>query len=64
MKLNEVYFFSRIDITHFLHKPYHQINFKSHLNSILLRKEEKILSDLHMSRAILFHLLDCVHFYN
>ena len=36
-------------------KPYQEINFESHLSSVLLCKQKKILSDLHMSRAILFH---------
>ena len=35
MKLNEVYFFSGAVITHFLDKFYQEINFKSHLNTLL-----------------------------
>ena len=38
IKLNEVYFSSEIVITHFLDKPCQEINFKSHLNSVLLCK--------------------------
>ena len=37
-KLNEVHFFSGTVFTHFLDKLYHKINFKSHLNSVLLCK--------------------------
>ena len=33
MKLNEIDFSSVAVITHFLDKPYQEINFKSHLNS-------------------------------
>ena len=35
MKLNELHFFSGTVITHFLNKPYQEINFKSHLSSVL-----------------------------
>ena len=35
MKLNEEYFSLGTVITHFLDKPYQEINFKSHLNSVL-----------------------------
>ena len=35
MKLNEVHFSSGAIITHFLDKRYQEINFKSHLNSVL-----------------------------
>ena len=35
MKLNEVYFSSGTVLTHFLDKPYQEINFKSHLNNVL-----------------------------
>ena len=38
MKLNEVRFSSRTVIIHYLDKPYQEINFKSHLNSVLLWK--------------------------
>ena len=62
MKLNEVHFSLGTVITPFLDKPYQEINFKSHLNSVLLCKLGKILSDLYMSRVILFHFLECVHF--
>ena len=55
MKLNEVYFSSRTVITRFLDKPYQEINFKSHLSSVLPCKWLKILSDLHMPHVILFH---------
>ena len=36
MKLNEGHFSLRTVIIHFLDKPYQEINFKSHLNSVLL----------------------------
>ena len=55
LKLNKVHFSSRTVITHFLDKPCQEINFESHLNGILPCKQGKILSDLHMSRVILFH---------
>ena len=35
MKLNEVHFSMGTVITHFLDKLYQEINFKSHLNSVL-----------------------------
>ena len=54
MKLNELHFFSGTVITHFLNKPYQEINFKSHLSSVLTWKEWEILSDLHMNRVIVF----------
>ena len=38
MKLNEGHFSSRTVIIHILNKPYQEINFKSHLNSVLLCK--------------------------
>ena len=62
MKPDEVHFSSRTVITPFLDKPYQEINFKSHLNSVLPCKQGKLLSDLPMSSVI--WLLDCVHFYN
>ena len=52
MKLNEVHFSSGTVITPFLDKPYQEINFKSHLNSVLPCKEGKLLSDLPMSSVI------------
>ena len=55
MKLNEVHFFLETVITHYLHNLYQEIIFKGHLNSALLCKEGKILSDLHMPRVIAFH---------
>ena len=55
MKFNEVHFFLGTVITHFLDKPYQEIDFKSYLNSILPYKLGKILSDLHMSWMIFFH---------
>ena len=55
MKLNEVHFSSITVVTQFLDKRYQEINFKSHLDSVLLCKQGKILSDLHMSHVILFH---------
>ena len=55
MKINEVHFSPGLVITHFFDKPYQQINFKSQLNSVLPCKWVKILSDLHMSRVVLFH---------
>ena len=56
MKFNEVHFFLGTVITHFLDKPYQEIDFKSYLNSILPYKLGKILSDLHMSWMIFFSL--------
>ena len=44
-------------INHFWDKPYQEINFKSHLNTVLLFKLGKVLSDLHMSDYISFYLL-------
>ena len=38
MKLNEVHFSSGTVITHFLDKPYQEIDLKNHLNSVLLCK--------------------------
>ena len=35
MKLNDVNFSSGAGITHILDKPYQEIDFKSHLNSVL-----------------------------
>ena len=58
MKLNEWHFYSGTVIIHFLDKPYQEINFKTHLNSVLLVcycKYGKMLSDLHISYVILFH---------
>ena len=59
MKLNEERFSSGTVIIHFLDKLYQEINFKSHLNSVLLCKYGKILSDLHMWFYITF--LVCAH---
>ena len=56
MKVNEVHFSLGTVITHFLDKPDQEINFKSHLNSVLLCEYEKILSDSDISCVILFHL--------
>ena len=36
MKLKEVHFSSETVITQFLDKPYQEIHFKGHLNSVLL----------------------------
>ena len=63
MKLNEEHFSSRTVVLHFLDKPYQEIDFKSHLNSALLCKYGKMLSDLHISRVILFHFTFCAHFW-
>ena len=41
MKLNKGHFSSETVITHFLDKPYQEINFKSHLNSVLLCNKKK-----------------------
>ena len=41
MKLNKAHFSSETVIVHFLDKPYHKINFKSHLNSALFVNKEK-----------------------
>ena len=38
MKLNEGHFWSETVINHFLDKHYQEINFKSHLNSVILCK--------------------------
>ena len=54
-KINKRNFSSGTVIIHFLDKPYQEINFKSYLNSVLLCKQEKILSDLHMSTVIQFN---------
>ena len=62
MKLNEGLFSSGTIVLHFLDKPYQKIDFESHLNSALLCKYGKMLSDLHISRVILFHFTFCVHF--
>ena len=43
MKLNEVRFSLGTVITDFLDKPYQEINFKSHLNSVLPCKKGKTL---------------------
>ena len=53
MNLNEEHFSSETVIISFLDKPYHEINFKSHLDRALLCKYGNILSDLH----ILFHFI-------
>ena len=42
-------------IIHFWDKFYQDINFKSHLNSVLVRKKGKLLSDLNMFHLVLFH---------
>ena len=55
MKLNEVNFSSGTVITHFLDKSYQEINFKSHLKSVLPWKKGKILSGLPMYCVILFY---------
>ena len=55
MKLNQVYFSSGTIITHLSDKPYQEINFKCHLDSVVSGKQRKILSDFHMSPVILFH---------
>ena len=49
-------------IIHFWEKTHQEINFKSHVNSALLCKQGKILSDLHMSSSIYFTLLIFAHF--
>ena len=41
MKLNEVHFSSITVVTQFLDKRYQEINFKSHLDSVLLCKQGK-----------------------
>ena len=49
----------------FLDKPYQEINFKSHLNSVVFCKQGKILSYFHMYHVILFlFTFVCKHFYN
>ena len=48
----------------FLSKPYQEINFKSHLNSVPQAKIGKVLSELHISCLIHFTLLVCAQFYN
>ena len=55
MNLNEGHFSSGTVIIHFLDKLYQEINFKKHLNSVLLCKQGKMLPDLHISRVIIFH---------
>ena len=40
---------------HFCDKSYQEMNFKSHLNSVPLCKQGKILSDLPIFYLILFH---------
>ena len=54
MNLKKRHFSLGTAIINFLDKPYQEINFKSHLNSVLLCKQGKTLPDLHMSRFILF----------
>ena len=63
MKLNEGHFSSGTIVLHFLDKPYQEKDFESHLNSALLFKYGKMLSDLHISRVILFHFTFCVRFW-
>ena len=41
MKLNKAHFSSETVIVHFLVKPYHKINVKSYLNSVLFVNKEK-----------------------
>ena len=55
MKLNDGHFFLGTVIIHFRDKPYQQINFENHSNSVLLCKQGKILSDFHMPCFISFH---------
>ena len=57
MKLNEAHLSFGTVIIHFSHKPYQEINFKSHLNSLLLCM--KMLSDLYMSLFILIFVCAC-----
>ena len=54
MKSNKEHFPSRIVIIQFCDKPHQEINFRSHLNSVQLCKQGKILSDLHIFSLILF----------
>ena len=53
VKLNEWHLTILTVIIHFWDKPYKEINFKSHSKSVLLCKQQKLLSHLHMSRLIL-----------
>ena len=67
IKLNQGHFFFGTVITHFWDKPYQEINFKSHLNIVLLRtttlnsalpcNKWKMLLDLHVPRIILISFL-------
>ena len=57
-KLNEGHLSFRTAIIHFWDKPYQEINFKSHLNSVLICI--KILSDFHISCFILIFV--CAYF--
>ena len=49
LKLNDEHFSSRAVIIHFWDRPYPEMNFKSHLNAVILFKSGK-MSDWHMSR--------------
>ena len=49
MKLNEAHFPQGTANTHFLDKPYQEINFKSHLNSVLpLQKRKNTVRFVHV----------------
>ena len=62
MKLNEGHFPLGTVTINFWDKPYQEVNFKSHLNSVVLSKQGKIQSDLHISHFILIFVR--AHFYN
>ena len=55
MKINDQRFFFGTVIIHFWDKPCQEINFKSHSSTVLLYKVGKMLSDLHISRLVLFY---------
>ena len=67
MNLKKGHFSLGTAIINFLDKPYQEINFKSHLNSLLLCKQGKILSDLDVLPCLVWFyctLLVCAHFCN
>ena len=56
IKLTDKHFPLEQRVIHLLDKTYQEINFKSYSNTIILCKLGKNLSELRMSRLILFHL--------
>ena len=56
MKLNEGDFSSGTAIIHFLDKLYQKINFKSHLNSVLLYQKINLKS--HLNSVLLYQKIN------